>query len=377
MDEQIMQPKGIRKNEDYCTFCPKMCHFACPIADLKRSETLSPWGKQQVARMVDAGQMPLSREAAALAYECLTCGRSQSACDHQISDSESLLALRAQSVRKRLAPEMALHFSEKFRLHSNPYAENLQQKIKSLIPTISKSGTGSTLFFASCHSLALQPESLPLYWELFQKLKIPDIGIYSEALQCCGQALQVLGHEEEFEKNARLQFKQLKQVKTLVVGSPECAWAFRELYPKYGFQLKTKILTLPEFLAPYLSKLNLKCGDKTREYYYHDACYLGRHLGQYDAPRDLLTKVLGFSPLELRCSRQESLCSGAGGGYSLIDPQSSNALAQLTLGNLREKKAVLITACPQAAEKFKQNAGSLIVKDWCSFIAEAIQIHGL
>jgi Fe-S oxidoreductase len=46
---------------------------------------------------------------------------------------------------------------------------------------------------------------------------------------------------------------------------------------------------------------------------YHDPCHLGRMNGEFDAPRDLLSK-LGCELVEMPRNRDNSFCCGAGGG---------------------------------------------------------------
>jgi Fe-S oxidoreductase len=83
-------------------------------------------------------------------------------------------------------------------------------------------------------------------------------------------------------------------------------------------------------------------------YTYHDPCYLGRHNGVYDAPRELLRSLPGLKLVEMERSRDRSFCCG-GGDIILWHEieQEEMRMAERRLQMARETGAnVLVTACP-------------------------------
>jgi hypothetical protein len=88
---------------------------------------------------------------------------------------------------------------------------------------------------------------------------------------------------------------------------------------------------------------------------YHDPCYLGRHNGVYDAPRNLL-RVLTNDFVELDRRRENSFCCGAGGAQfwkeeeegseRISDNRFREAQERLTAGDGRSETKVLAVGCP-------------------------------
>ncbi|MCA1818862.1 MAG: (Fe-S)-binding protein, partial [Halobacteriales archaeon] len=59
-------------------------------------------------------------------------------------------------------------------------------------------------------------------------------------------------------------------------------------------------------------KVRLKAGQEMKVTY-HDSCYLMRHNGIAEAPRNVLRKANGLPVLEMAQSGKQGLCCGAGG----------------------------------------------------------------
>ncbi|MGK2907518.1 MAG: (Fe-S)-binding protein, partial [Desulfuromonadales bacterium] len=93
---------------------------------------------------------------------------------------------------------------------------------------------------------------------------------------------------------------------------------------------------------------------------YHDPCYLGRHNGIYDAPRDLLRKVPGLQLSEMADSRENSLCCGGGGGRIWMETPKEERFSDLRVRQAVDVGAeVLVTSCPYCITNFTDSCLSL------------------
>jgi Fe-S oxidoreductase len=105
-------------------------------------------------------------------------------------------------------------------------------------------------------------------------------------------------------------------------------------------------------LVEYLAQRRAELGELAQEpaaagpVVFHDPCRLGRHLGVYDEPRQVLASLPGIELREMAHRRGRAGCC-AGGTWSSCDRYSKQIQVEL----LREARAtgaeVLVTACPK------------------------------
>jgi Fe-S oxidoreductase len=144
--------------------------------------------------------------------------------------------------------------------------------------------------------------------------------------------------------------------KEMVVTGPHELNAFKNEYPKYGFD--RPVLHYTTFLARHLNQLKpLLKHEVNVKVTYHDPCYLGRHNGEYEAPRKLLEAIPGVELVEMGRNRENGYCCGGGGGGMWMD----SFTAEHTTMRLSEKRAmeaastganVLAVACPFEVSRF-------------------------
>jgi Fe-S oxidoreductase len=196
-----------------------------------------------------------------------------------------------------------------------------------------------------------------------------DYGILGSKESCCGESVRKAGNEQLFKRLARENIKTFVEngVKRILASSPHCYHTFKNEYPE--FKVNFEVVHVTQYLFELMNKGTLK---PTKEYgrkvAYHDPCYLGRHNGIYDEPREVLKKIPGLELVELPESRENSLCCGMGGGRIWMETAKGERFSDLRLQQAIGVGAeVLVTSCPYCIAQFEDSR--LTLKD-----SEAIQI---
>ena len=120
-------------------------------------------------------------------------------------------------------------------------------------------------------------------------------------------------------------------------------------------------------------------GEYGRKVTYHDPCYLGRHNGIYDEPRQALKKVPGLELVEMADTLENSLCCGGGGGRIWMETMKGERFSDFRIAQAMEAGAeVLATSCPYCITHFEESRltledqESLVIKDITEIVADVI-----
>ena len=207
-----------------------------------------------------------------------------------------------------------------------------------------------------------------------------DFGILGSKESCCGESVRKAGNETLFKRLAKENIKTYIDhgVKKILVSSPHCFHTFKHEYPE--FKANFEVVHLSQFLFQLLREGKLEFTKPLKKRVtYHDPCYLGRHNGIYDEPREVLKKIPGLELVEMEDCRENSLCCGMGGGRIWMETAKGERFSDLRLEQaIRAGAEVLVTACPYCITQFEdsrltlKNSEALQIRDITEILQEVL-----
>ena len=346
----LVQPH--QRAHTYCAYCPKLCRFSCPVSTAQGSETTTPWAKMTSLHHAAQARLDVSESVSASWYACSGCMRCRSNCDHDNDVCSALNAGRAEAVRLNKAPKSALDVIDRFEEKQTRAAD----AALALFGDTEKT-TASTVFAPGCTSCVLRPEDAVRGLSITAALRGADTRTLAD--RCCGLPLLEAGDPNGFVQHVERYIDAASDAEQVVMQDPGCLYAIRTQASRLGVEVPNKFVHLTEFADEHRNRLNhVHIEGPLR---YHDPCKLGRGLGVYDAPRRVLSKVLGRPLGEFFHNRDNAECSGAGGQLPTTDPATADKIAEERIETHREAGGgTIVTACPGSADRFTKRGANVI-----------------
>ena len=200
---------------------------------------------------------------------------------------------------------------------------------------------------------------------------------------CTGDPARRAGNDFLFQMQAvsNIQVMNAYGIKKVVTACPHCFNTLKNEYPELGgnYEVQHHSQLLQELINEGRITLSGEGDFKGKRITYHDPCYLGRANGVYEAPR-MLIQALDIDFVEMKRSRSNGLCCGAGGAQMFKEPEKGNKDINIarTEEALSTKANTIAVACPfcltmmQDGLKNKEKETEVAVEDISELLAKRI-----
>jgi Fe-S oxidoreductase len=196
-----------------------------------------------------------------------------------------------------------------------------------------------------------------------------------------GECVRRVGNEMLFQQLATAlvgTFGELG-VKRIVTCDPHAMNSLRNEYPEFDGHYE--LVHHTQLIAELLAQGRIHVNAALQRVVFHDPCYLGRHNGEFDAPRAVLAQLCSDAPLEFGLSREKAMCCGAGGGRMWLEETIGKRINVARVEQaLQVSPQTIATACPYCAVMMAdglavaQPGGPTRSLDIAELVAEALVV---
>ena len=266
----------------------------CPSGEFGKFEAYYLGGKNLLSWAVTSDQLKWTKNLAKIFYKCSLCLACTQQCQipeiHHYA-GEWLMAMREEAVRLGFGPmPEQIRYTEHVMKENNPYMENHEDRTKWLPSNIKQTPDANVAYFIGCTSSYREQSVAIATAEILNSMQV-DFKILSGEI-CCGSPLYMTGQTEKAKKIAEKNINTYKDagINKIITSCAGCYRMLKETYPnKFNLDHGIEILHLPEFLLDKLNSGELKFNKELNmKITYHDPCHIGRHVGIYKQPRDIL-----------------------------------------------------------------------------------------
>ena len=290
-------------------------------------------------------------------WGCTTCGACMHACPLHIEHIPAIIDMRRYlTMTEGNLPTELQSTLENLESNSNPWGFNNADRLNWAeglnIKTMAEvSGEVDFLFWVGCAGA---------FDERYKKVSRAIVKILHEAKLsfavlgteevCNGDTARRAGNEYLADMQIRQNIETFKRykVKRVVTGCPHCFNTIKNEYPDFGFAPE-QVVHHSELIATLARENRIRTPRaELSQLTYHDSCYLSRHNGISNAPREALKSALPDAQLvEMPRNKDKGFCCGAGGARMWIEEKEGE---KINVNRSKEAIATgattVATACP-------------------------------
>ena len=304
-------------------------------------------------------------------WDCLTCGACVEECPVGVEHLDTIVDMRRHLVMEQASmPETAMNALLSMEQRGHPWrgttytrtdwAEGLDVK------TLAEHPDAEVLFWVGC-TPALEQRSQAVARSMASILKRAgvDFAILGAEETCTGDPARRMGNEYLYQVLAQQNIETLNgyNVKKIVTICPHCFNTFKNEYPHLNGHYEVQHYS--QFVSQLIKEGKIRPAVTVEATVaYHDSCYLGRHNGVYDEPRQIAEAIPGVTLVEMERRRERGFCCGAGGGHMWMEESRGPRVNHLRTDQFLETEADTVgVSCPFCLQMFVEGIGTKELQD--------------
>ena len=379
-----------------CVGCG-LCLPHCPTFRVTNEEALSPRGRIATIRSIQYDGLHIDEHVSEILNTCVQCRGCEPACPSGVPYGRLIEAAKNEmAAQHRSAPwwqriglRLLRHhrllligtpvLAVAQRLHLIPKRAGLSPlPLRLGTPVIATSPTPDVWLFTGCVMDAWQRSTHRSTAALIEAAGF-NFGIPTKAGSCCGALHSHAGLSTVAQALATSVMTSMPGTNPIVVDSAGCGAALKD----YGHLLGTpeaqtfsqRVLDIHEWLEPHMATI---MQSRQTEFIdssikpsviVQDPCHLRHVQKTHTAVRSILSPVANLIELD-----DDGLCCGAGGAYSIVEPELAGQIRDRKVSHIRAKsptqKTLVASANPGCLMHLQ--AAGLIVKHPVDILAEAL-----
>jgi Fe-S oxidoreductase len=299
-----------------------------------------------IRKMIRLGQLGIEGIEEFM-WGCSTCKLCVDRCPRGVEIIDVVAAVRSMYASGGMLPGSLRAFIGSQSARGNPWTGDAPKRNDWAQGKYPVYEAGMEYLYFTCCTVSYDPRNMQVARATAEILNRAGVswGLPGTSVNCCGESVRKVGDADLFErlKGTNREFFKQNKVKKVLVISPHCYATFVK---EYGDNYE--VVHFSELLADLIrqGKITPKKDLGGLKVTFHDPCYLGRHSGIYDAPREVLKAIPGIEFVEMDRTREDSVCCGGGGGGLWLEKAKGERLSDLRVAEALERASVLATACP-------------------------------
>ena len=301
-------------------------------------------------------------------WDCVTCGACMEECPVFIEHVPTIMDMRRYLVMTEAnMPETAQATLMQLEQRGHPWRGTTFTRttwIEQMDVEVPRfTGEQEYLYWVGCTG-ALVDRNIPVTQAMARLLMAAGVsfGVLGEEETCSGDPARRLGNEYLFQLQAQqvIETWKGKGVQKVITNCPHCFNTFKNEYPDFDghFQVFHHTQVLADLVRQ--GRLTPQKELDFQRITFHDPCYLARHNGILEPPRQVIENLPGAEMVEMGRCRRNVFCCGAGGAHIWVEESRGKHINHERTEEAAATGAqVVATACPFCVQMFEDGIPSI------------------